>query len=573
MTRVQILFLSIIFSGIVFQSCTTRPAPDKDNGGLVLPNGFGALVVVDSLPAVARHLTVNKNGDIYVKGRFDLEGGNNWALRDLNGDGKVDSIKNFGKFKREGAYSTAMKIHNGYLYTSSEMLVYRYKLKTGQLIPTSDAEVIVVDSGARREHNTKPIAFDNKGNIYVAFGAPSDACQEKNRIPSSPGMYPCPILDSNAGIWMFDESKLNQFRTSDGKKVATGVRSVVGLDWNFQDNSLYAVVHGRDNLHQTWSQYYSSWQNAVLPSEGFYKLLPGANVGWPYYYFDQMKGQVMVNPEYGGDGNKVCTDSSIIKPAFGFPGHYAPNDLIFYTGDQFPERYKNGAFVALHGSTIRSPYPQAGYFVAFIPFKDGKAQKMEVFADGFAGQDTLVNTADAKYRPMGLSVGPDGSLYISDSKKGKIWRVMYTGGRKKFSDKDLEGMRARENRTNIKNPDPVLDNVERTMNIGKGEQLYNTYCRSCHQGNGMGDGNRYPPLVNSEWVNGDKKRLISVLLKGLEGPIKVLGKEYNNVMPKFNFLNNEQLADLMSHVRKSYSSNKGSVKKEEVENVRKLLEQ
>jgi mono/diheme cytochrome c family protein len=197
---------------------------------------------------------------------------------------------------------------------------------------------------------------------------------------------------------------------------------------------------------------------------------------------------------------------------------------------------------------------------------------MEVFADGFAGQDTLVNTADARHRPMGLSVGPDGSLYISDSKKGKIWRVMYTGDKKKFSDKDLEGMRARENRTNIKNPDPVLDNVERTMNIDKGEQLYNTYCRSCHQGNGMGDGNRYPPLVNSEWVNGDKKRLISVLLKGLEGPIKVLGKEYNNVMPKFNFLNNQQLADLMTYVRKSYSNNKSPVNKEEVANARKLLE-
>ncbi|MFN5422584.1 MAG: PQQ-dependent sugar dehydrogenase, partial [bacterium] len=330
--NVRILFLSIFFAGIFFQSCTTLPAPDKDNGGLFLPDAFGAVVVVDSLPSVARHLTVNENGDIYVKGRFDKEGGNNWALRDLDGDGKADSIKNFGKFKSEGAYSTAMKIHNGYLYTSSEMLVYRYKLKKGELVPTSEPEVIVVDSGARREHNTKPIAFDNKGNIYVAFGAASDACQEKNRVQSSPGMLPCPILDSNGGVWMFDESRLNQFRTREGKRVATGLRSVVGLDWNFQDNSLYAVVHGRDNLHQTWPQFYSSWQNAVLPSEGFYKLPAGANVGWPYYYYDQLKGQIMLNPEYGGDGNKVCTDSSIIKPAYGFPGHFAPNDVIFYTG-------------------------------------------------------------------------------------------------------------------------------------------------------------------------------------------------------------------------------------------------
>lgn len=567
----RILFSAVVVAAMFIESCTTMPAPDKDNGGLFLPDGFGAVVVVDSLPAAARHLTVNENGDIYVKGRFYREGGQNWALRDLDGDGKADSVKNFGQFKGEGAYSTAMKIHNGYLYTSSEMLVYRYKLKKGELIPTSESEVIVVDSGTRREHNTKPISFDKKGNLYVAFGAPSDACQEKNRIQSSPGIFPCPILDSNAGIWMFDANRLNQFRSSDGKRVATGLRSVVGIDWNFQDNSLYAVVHGRDNLHQNWPQFFSSWQNAVLPSETFYKLPPGANAGWPYYYYDQMKGQIMFNPEYGGDGNKVCTDSSIVKPSFGFPGHYAPNDVIFYTGDQFPERYKHGAFVALHGSTIRAPYPQAGYFVAFIPFKDGKAQQMEVFADGFAGVDTLVNTADAKYRPMGLSIGPDGSLYISDSKKGKIWRVMYTGDREQFTEKNLDGMRARENRTNIKNPDPVKDDLSLHGSIGKGEQMYNTYCRGCHQGNGMGDGNRYPPLVNAEWVVGDKHKTVTVLLKGLEGPINVLGKEYNNVMPRFDYLKDEQLSEITNYVRKKFGNQKDAVTATDVALIRRKV--
>ena len=569
--KVRILFLVISLGGIFFQACRTVIEPNKDNGGLFLPDGFGAVVVVDSLPSAARHLTVNKNGDIYVKGRFNKDGGNNWALRDLNGDGKADSIKNFGKFKKEGSYSTAMKINNGYLYTSSEALVYRYKLKEGELIPTSEPEVIVVDSGRRREHNAKPIAFDKKGNIYVAFGAPSDACQEKNRVQSSPGMDPCPILDSNGGIWMFNANQLNQFRTNGGTRVATGLRSVVGLDWNFQDNSLYAVAHGRDNLHQTWPQYYSAWQNAVLPSEGFYKLLPGADAGWPYYYFDQMKDEIMLNPEYGGDGNKVCTDTKIIKPVFGFPGHYAPNDVIFYTGDQFPKRYKNGAFVALHGSTIRAPYPQAGYFVAFIPFKDGKAQQMEVFADGFAELDTIVNTADAQHRPMGLAIGPDGSLYISDSKKGKIWRVIYTGDRNKFSEKDLDGMRDRENRTNIKNPDPKLDDLSLNSFVSKGEQMYNTYCRACHQGNGMGDGNRYPPLVNSEWVATDKNKMLNVLLKGLEGPIKVLGKEYNNVMPRFDYLNDQQLSEITNYVRKTFGNKKDSVTAADVLSARKKV--
>jgi glucose/arabinose dehydrogenase len=127
-------------------------------------------------------------------------------------------------------------------------------------------------------------------------------------------------------------------------------------------------------------------------------------------------------------------------PIIGFPGHFAPNDLLFYKGDQFPARYKNGAFIAFHGSTIRAPYPQAGYFVAFVPFSDGKPSgPWEVFADGFAQLDTIVNTSDAKARPMGLSMGPDGSLYITESVRGKIWRVMYKGNKTEFGEKQLAG--------------------------------------------------------------------------------------------------------------------------------------
>jgi hypothetical protein len=86
------------------------------------------------------------------------------------------------------------------------MLVYRYKLKKDEMVPSSKAEFIVIDSGQPREHDGKPLAFDGKGHIFVPFGAPSDACQEENRVPGSPGMKPCPILDSNAGVWMFDEN-------------------------------------------------------------------------------------------------------------------------------------------------------------------------------------------------------------------------------------------------------------------------------------------------------------------------------------------------------------------------------
>src|SRR5690606_26428720 len=133
------------------------------------------------------------------------------------------------------------------------------------------------------------------------------------------------------------------------------------------------------------------------------------------------------------------------------------NDLHFYEGDQFPERYKNGAFIAFHGSTIRAPYPQAGYFVAFVPFENGAPSgPWDVFADGFAGVDTIVNTRDALARPMGIAMGPDGSLYISESVKGKIWRIMYKGDKDEFGEAQLANMEERKKtQPNIKHPDEI----------------------------------------------------------------------------------------------------------------------
>jgi glucose/arabinose dehydrogenase len=109
-----------------------------------------------------------------------------------------------------------------------------------------------------------------------------------------------------------------------------------------------------------------------------------------------------------------------------FPGHLAPNDLLFYTGEMFPERYRNGAFIAFHGSWNRAPLEQKGYFVAFIPFKNGLPDgEMETFADGFAGVKVIQSPNDALHRPMGLAQGPDGSIYVSDSEEGRIYRIIY----------------------------------------------------------------------------------------------------------------------------------------------------
>jgi len=107
-----------------------------------------------------------------------------------------------------------------------------------------------------------------------------------------------------------------------------------------------------------------------------------------------------------------------------FPGHWAPEGMAFYNSRRFPEKYRGGLFITFHGSWNRAPLPQAGYKVMFVPIARGVATgQPEVFADGFAG--ATVTPQGARYRPMGVAVGPDGSLYVtSDQGTGTIFRIV-----------------------------------------------------------------------------------------------------------------------------------------------------
>lgn len=564
LTTVLLLFIAFAFP----QCKNGLPSGDADNGGLKLPDGFEAVVVVDSLRGQARHLAVNDNGNIYVKLMYPVQGESNVALQ-VDGNGKMNVNKYFGKYDDWG-YGTAMRIYNGYLYFSSETVVYRCRLRSGTLLPDEKLEVVLTDDHphGRHEHIAKPLAFDDKGNMYVPFGAPSDACQEMNRIPGSPGRNPCPLLVDHGGIWRFDANKTGQVQ-KDGKRFATGLRSVVAMDWNKEDKNLYVVQHGRDDLFRTWPALFSSWQSAVLPSEEFFKIKEGADCGWPYYYYDEIKQEKLLNPEYGGDGKKAGEGKNYNQPLVGFPAHWAPNDLVFYTGNQFPDHYKNGAFIAFHGSTNRAPYPQSGFFVCFVPFNAGKPSgTWEVFADGFAKVDPIVSVSDAVYRPMGIAIGPDGSIYVSDSEKGKIWRIMFKGDKKKFGSQQLVAMEKEKLNSHIRMPDEVNDNLDRGKPASAGK-LYDSYCRMCHQENGKGDGARFPPLDSSEWVMRDKKLLMTVVLKGMQGPINVKGKEYNGTMPSHAFLSDSALAIILTYVRQNFNNGADSVTAEEVRRSRR----
>ena len=561
--------------------CTTDSAPrylsgDPDNGGLFLPDNFQALVVVDSI-GYTRHIAVNDNGDIYAQLSDSENGKGTIALRDIDQDGKADSIVHFGDYIDKGRGATGITIHQGYLYASSRKIIYRNKLNGGELVPTSKTEVVLTDMDPNVEtnwHTTKPIAFDRDGNMYVPFGAPSDACQDMEKygpvgIPGGQGLEPCPELETHAGIWRFDASKTG-LTQADGQKFATGIRSVVGMTWNPKDKSLYAVGNGIDNFHTIFPDLFTSWQAAVLPSEILMKVTEGSDYGWPYAYYDQMQKKNVLQPGYGGDGKKIGRAREFDEPVVGFPGHWAPMDVMFYQGDQFPERYNQGAFVAFHGSTDRAPYPQAGYIVCFVPFDEaGKATgEWEVFADGFTEVDTVANTSDAVHRPMGLSTGPDGSLYISDSEKGKIWRVMYQGDKNDFGKAQLASMEKRKRtQSHIKTPDEGRD-ILQEGDTYSGRVLYTTYCAACHQGDGKGDNNRFPPLVGSEWVAGNDGRLIGIILNGLQGEIKVNGKSYTGLMPQHDHLDDHAIASILTYVRKRFGNEASPVSARKVAEIR-----
>jgi glucose/arabinose dehydrogenase len=393
--------------------------PAANNDGLVLPAGFQAVVVAENLKPL-RNMTVAPNGDIYVK----TAKAGIYALRDTDGDGKADVIKEFGN-----GGGTGIALHNGYLYESTDKDVYRYKLTPGELVPAGEPERVIKDLPNQGQHSAKVFAFGADGKLYVESGSPSNAYGgKKDRALGATGEDPTEFLKTHGGYWRFEADKLDQ--TLEGAyHFSTGHRHSTTIALNPVNGKLFVAIHGRDQLNTVAPQFYSAQDNAENPSEVFHELTDGANFGWPYTYWDPRAKQRKMNPEYGGDGKKLAEAGKYPDPIIGFPAHWSPMQLAFYTGSQFPPKYKNGAFLAFQGSWNRAPEPQKGYRVVFIPV-DAKGMptgEYETFADNFMGKPEIKSPNDAAHRPNGVAVGPDGSLYIADSKAGSVWRIIYTG--------------------------------------------------------------------------------------------------------------------------------------------------
>lgn len=275
-----------------------------------------------------------------------------------------------------------LAFHDGYLYVGNTASLVRYKYANGDLKAQGQPEKLMdLPAGG---HSTRNILFNRAGTkMYIAVGSQSnnDAGEDCRRAA---------ILEFNP-----DGSGYRVY--------ASGIRNPVGLALQPGTDIIWTAMNERDNMGDDLVPDYAT----SVKDGGFY--------GWPYSYIGRN-----YDPRYVGAFPDLVNKT--IVPDVLIPAHSAALGITFYTGNQFPQRYRNGGFVALHGSWNRSV--AAGYKVVFFPMNNGRPGPIEDFLTGF-----LVSTGEngtpieAWGRPVGVTVAPDGSLLVSDDGSNRIWKI------------------------------------------------------------------------------------------------------------------------------------------------------
>jgi glucose/arabinose dehydrogenase/mono/diheme cytochrome c family protein len=529
----------------------TQACPN-DNSGLTLPAGFCATIFADDI-GHARHMVAAQSGVLYVNtwsGRYygnkpPHAGGFLVALQDKSGAGKAGVIERFGETVQSGgAGGTGIGIYKGSIYAEINDRIVRYSLGGGSIVPSGSADTIVSGLPLGGDHPMHPFIIDAEGSMYVDVASATNSCQLKNRTLKSPGANPCTELETRGGVWRYDANKTNQ-RFSPADRYATGIRNAEGFAID-ASGRVFVTQHGRDQLRANWPEFYQPDQEATLPSEELLLLKPKGDYGWPECYHDAFVGKLVLAPEYGGDGKKIGECANKIGAVAAFPAHWAPNAMVRYDQKQFPARYRDGVFVAFHGSWDRAPYPQGGYNVIFQPLSgDHATGQCEVFADGFAG--AVKSPAKAEHRPSGLAVGPDGSLYVSDDIRGRIYRIVYRGGVEsgganitpcpsaaapagnpaEAAAQPPEGTHPNAGVAAL----PVPEGATREM-VELGQRIYRgevggAACTACHGDSGQGTP-LGPDLTGKKWLwsDGSYAGVKKTITEGVSQP-----KEYRSPMP------------------------------------------
>lgn len=533
----------IRLAAITLLAITTAAAAPRAHGqapaptaactqGLALPPGFCATVFADRLGHV-RHMTVAGDGTVYANSMGGHDPGDSArpgliVLRDTHGTGHADRIARpfhaaFG--------GTGVALYGGYVYLEDGARIVRHRLTATGADPR--AEVVLSGLPTTGDHHSHTIVIALDGTLYVNSGSATNACQRDNRKAGAIGLAPCDEKAVRAGIWRYRADRLGQ-SFGPAARYASGIRNAVGMALD-QHGGLFATQHGRDQLHENWPALYTGVQGQNLPAEELLQVDAGADYGWPECYFDPGQNRLVLAPEYGGDGGHATGPCAARHaPLAAYPAHWAPNDLAIYTGRQFPEAYRGGAFIAFHGSWNRAPGPQDGFNVVFQPLAQGRpAGAFVVFADGFAGPGKAAG--NARYRPTGLAVGPDGALYISDDNQGRIWQITYRGR----ADAPVAAAAAVKAQT----ASPVAPTPTRHValptgiseaTVAYGRRLYagdeaGAGCAGCHgaqaQGTAVG-----PRLIDRQWLwsHGDPAGIRATIIAGVAHP-----KRFSAPMPAY----------------------------------------
>jgi glucose/arabinose dehydrogenase/mono/diheme cytochrome c family protein len=544
---------------------TTAGAPSKagacpeNDSGLQLPPGFCASIFADGI-GHARDMVVAPNGVVYVNtwsGRYygndtPHAGGFLVALQDTTGKGNANVTRRFGETVQSGgAGGTGIGLYHGALYAEINDKIVRYTMPAGSIVPDGPAAPIVTGLPLGGDHPMHPFVIAADGSMYIDVATATNSCQAKNRTPQSPGIVPCTELETRGGIWRYDANKTDQAFSPAGR-FASGIRNAEGFAIDAAGR-IFVTQHGRDQLHANWPQFYKPEEEATLPSEELLRLNEHTDYGWPECYYDGVRSKLVLAPEYGGDGGKKLGPCAT-KPApiAVFPAHWAPNGMALYDGEQFPARYQHGVFITFHGSWDRAPYPQGGYNVVFQALSgDHAAGQCEIFADGFAGG--VKSPGQAAHRPSGVAVGPHGALYVSDDIRGRIYRIVYSGGPGANADTasvtpcPSESAPAGQiSAENAKPPEgthpdaaaaaaianlPVPTGATRDM-VALGQRIYlgqvgGATCTGCHgpdaKGTPLG-----PNLTGSHWLWGDGSyaSIAKTITTGVPQP-----KQYRSPMP------------------------------------------
>ena len=339
---------------------------------LELPAGFTAEVFAAGLGR-PRALAVDPTGTL---------------LASLSGQGTVVALPDRGAGRTVEPVIVTRGLHlphglafrDGDLYVAETGRILRFRYDAGTRL-ARDPAVVVAGLPVAAHHWTRGIAFGPDGALYVSIGSSCDICREADRRRAAIVRYEA----DGSGERLF----------------ATGLRNPVGLAFHPRSGTLWTAVNERD------------WRRGGAPPDYVTEVRRDGAYGWPDCYVE--RGIFVGDPDL--PDRRDCR--GLTPPSLEIPAHSAPLGLTFYTGTVFPAPYREALFVAMHGS--RAELPAAGYTVARVVFRDGRAVGLEGFATGWRRGDRIWG------RPVDVVTGHDGALYVSDDHGDRIVRIAYRG--------------------------------------------------------------------------------------------------------------------------------------------------